>query len=821
MEKSGFNASNIERKLIKDGHHNEKLWRDAFEESILWLFEIEKPVLGNTDRIFESIKETNNGLVIEVSDGKYYIRYYSPEIVETTFIPNGQEFKDESHAVVLNSSSPVNDILEGTEEIIVHAGGISLVINKNPFQIAYSFKDRTILSEKKGYHKTDYGEAIQFNISQTEVLYGGGERALGMNRRGNKLQLYNKAHYGYEFRSPLMNFSMPIVMSSNQYMVHFDNAPVGYLDLDTSMDNTFSYETISGRKTYQVIVGDDWYDVIDNYTDLTGKQPLPPRWAFGNFSSRFGYHSEAETRRTIQKFKEEKIPVDAVILDIYWFGKDIQGHMGNLEFLRDSFPTPKKMIDDFKKQNVKTVLISEPFILTTSKRWQEAVDNKALALDSSGKPGVFDFYFGNSGIVDVYSESGRKWFWNIYKELAEMGVEGVWGDLGEPEAHPEFLIHETGTANEVHNTYGHDWAKLVFDGYRNDFPNQRPFILMRAGYSGSQRFGLIPWSGDVSRSWGGLYPQTEIALQMGMQGMGYFHSDLGGFAGPNLDDELYTRWLQYGVFQPIFRPHAQEIVPSEPIYREPKTKALAKQSVELRYKLLPYNYNLAFENSQTGVPFMRPLFFNEPGNSTLLTYSDSYMWGDAFLVSPIINPGESEKEVYLPSGSNWFNFITGDSYSGGQTIKVKTNEASIPVFVKSGSFVPMAKPMQNTSEYDFSKIELHYYSDPSVDESWATLYNDDGSTVDAFEKGLYDLLRIESCSSGKKKSFEFNNLPGSNTDPIVMEMVMVVRNMDKEPKVIRKNGKKVNFDYNKATSTLRIPLYWDSEQNMKLKIKTK
>src|SRR5690606_20856548 len=144
---------------------------------------------------------------------------------------------------------------------------------------------------------------------------------------------------------------------------------------------------------------------------------------------------------------------------------------------------------------------------------------------------------------------------------------GWWGDLGEPELHPSELRHATGSADELHNVYGHEWARTVYEGYRRDFMDQRPFILMRAGAAGSQRYGMIPWSGDVNRTWGGLRSQPEISLQMGIQGLAYMHSDLGGFAGDNLDDELYARWLQYGVFQPIYRPHAQEEVPSEPVFR--------------------------------------------------------------------------------------------------------------------------------------------------------------------------------------------------------------------------------------------------------------
>lgn len=328
-----------------------------------------------------------------------------------------------------------------------------------------------------------------------------------------------------------MNYTLPIVISSGQYMLHFDNAPIGFLDLDSKYNNTLTYETISGRKTYQVIAGGGWEELLSNYTSLTGRQPLPPRWAFGNFASRFGYHSEAETRNTIVKFREDKIPVDAVILDLFWFGKDIQGTLGNLEVYRDSFPNFEKMIADFDKIGVKTIPITEPFILTTSSKWKEAVEENVLATDSIGNPFTYDFYFGNTGLIDLFKPKGRQWFWEIYRRLAEMGVAGVWGDLGEPEVHPSNLYHAIGSADEVHNIYGHSWAQLVYEGYRSEYPNQRPFILMRSGAAGSQRFGLIPWSGDVNRSWGGLKGQTEISLQMGMQGLAYMHSDLGGFAG--------------------------------------------------------------------------------------------------------------------------------------------------------------------------------------------------------------------------------------------------------------------------------------------------
>ncbi len=318
---------------------------------------------------------------------------------------------------------------------------------------------------------------------------------------------------------------------------------------------------------------------------------------------------------------------------------------------------------------------------------------------------------------------------------------------------------------------------MIADGYRKDFPNQRPFILMPS-YSGSQRFGLIPWSGDVNRTWGGLQSQPEIALQMGMQGAGYMHSDLGGFAGANLDDELYTRWLQYGVFQPIFRPHAQEQVASEPVYRDEKTEALAKQAVQLRYRLLPYNYTLAFDNSRNGAPLMRPLFFEEPHNPKLSGVSDVYLWGSAFLAAPILTAGTTAKGVYFPAGSDWFDFYSGKKYRGGasETIAVVTDH--IPVFVRGGAFVPMAKAMQNTTEYSTKNIDLHYYHDGTVAVGSGKLYDDDGVTPGAAEKGEFEILHFASRFSGNRLTIALTSERGPNRSAESRTVALSIHHID-------------------------------------------
>ena len=315
---------------------------------------------------------------------------------------------------------------------------------------------------------------------------------------------------------------------------------------------------------------------------------------------------------------------------------------------------------------------------------------------------------------------------------------------------------------------------------------------------------MIPWSGDVSRSWGGLQSQMEIAMQMGMQGMAYMHSDLGGFAGDYFDNELYLRWLQYGVFNPIFRPHAQEDVASEVARKDIVTKAKAKKSVELRYQLMAYNYTLAFENSTTGKPLMRPLFFEEPTNETLLNEKESYLWGNDFLIKPITKPGVTNSDVYFPKSSNWYDFNTDKKYNAGTTQTVSVMEETIPTYVRGGSFIPMIKIIQNTTNYSLASFDLHYYYDESVSVSSGQLFNDDGSTPNTIETSNYEVMRFSSSTKNKITTIKLSSEIGKKYT--ATDKVVTLKLHNCKPKSVTINGKMSNFSTNK--NVLSIPITW-------------
>jgi len=764
----------------------------------------------NADRQFLGFKNVGGkGYEIATSDGRYLIKPYAPNIVETSFVPSAEEGMPQaaSHAVVLQAGQVPVQVQEDAARIVLATAGITVTVEKSPFRIGYSYKGKPLVAEKRGYGRGDKLESIEFAVDGGEALYGAGSRAVGMNRRGYRFPLYNKASYGFGNHAEQMGYGIPMALSSKRYAIHFDNPQAGYLDLDSRKDGTLRFEAIGGPKTYQVVAGDDWAQIMDGYTRLTGRQPLPPRWAFGNFASRFGYHTELETRAVVDKFIADGIPLDAVVLDLYWFGKTVKGTMGNLAWDRDNFPQPEKMMADFLQKGVRTVLITEPFILTTSKRWNEASQKGVLATGSDGKPLSYDFYFGNTGLVDVFKPEAQAWFWNIYKTLKSGGVAGWWGDLGEPEVHPAEARHAAGTADQVHNIYGHEWARLIHDGYARDYPEERPFILMRSGYSGSQRFGMIPWSGDVSRGWGGLQSQMEISLQMGMQGQAWMHSDLGGFAGPTLDDELYVRWLQYGVFQPLFRPHAQEEVAAEPVFREPKTRALAREAVRLRYAMLPYNYTIAFENSRSGMPMMRPMLFEEQDEEAAAAISSTYLWGPSLLVAPVVEPGATRKEVHFPDkGSVWFDFYTDEPHRGGITEVVKPVADHIPTYVRAGAFVPLAKVVQSTRDYSTRALDLHYWHDASVKASSGQLYDDDGKTPNAFDAGKYELVRFGSRLDADRLEIALRPETGASYRSTSHAFALKVHNVARKPRAVQVNGKAQVFRWDAGRRLLEVNL---------------
>jgi len=789
-------------------------------------------ISGNALAVVEQFSLQGNTLYINTDTNDFTLTALGNKSFQVTYVTdNSGKPYENLPSMALPEHVAANeltvDVSDTPNTITLTYDNASASIDKQSHAISYSLNGEVVTKERDGLSINSHGVSLSFALSDDEKLYGGGQRVLGMDRRGNAMPLYNKAHYGYTTSSNQMYFGLSAVMSSKHYSVLFDNTASGELDMGSSTPDELLFSAKGGRASYIMVLGESLSDTVKSTVAITGKQPLPPRWLLGNFASRFGYKSQDEVMNVVDVFNKQDIPVDAVVLDLYWFGKDIKGHMGNLSWDTATFPEPEKMISELREQDVKTVLITEPFILTTSKQWDSAVENNALAQNDQGTPYTFDFYFGNTGLVDVFSEAGQDWFWQYYEKLAAQGVAGWWGDLGEPEVHPDDIQHvwsEAGLGNqtvsgtEVHNGYGHQWAKTVYNNLTELQSDTRPFVLMRSGFLGSQRYGMVPWTGDVSRSWGGLKPQVELALQMSVFGLAYTHSDLGGFAGGDtFDAELYTRWLQFGTFSPVFRPHAQDNIAPEPVFHDDPVKSIAREFIQLRYDMLPYNYSLAFENALFGTPLMRPLamVFNE---NKWFESAKSYMWGDALLVSPVTQPNQQTWAVELPPGI-WFDFFSSAKYQGGKTVDYPLTQDNFPVWVKAGSFMPMSEGLSRTEHFDARELEMHYWHDHSVTSSSYTYYEDDGKSPNSVEKGLYTTLQLNaSVDESADLTLTLDSQGSYIGMPQQRNITYVVHGLTERPQKVLVDGAPAPATWSEKGKTLSLAFTCDYQQSVEIVI---
>ena len=789
-------------------------------------------ISGNALAVVEQFSLQGNTLYINTDTNDFTLTALGNKSFQVTYVTDnsGKPYENLPSMALpahVAANEPTVDVSDTPNTITLTYDNASASIDKQSHAISYSLNGEVVTKERDGLSINSHGVSLSFALSDDEKLYGGGQRVLGMDRRGNAMPLYNKAHYGYTTSSNQMYFGLSAVMSSKHYSVLFDNTASGELDMGSSTPDELLFSAKGGRASYIMVLGESLSDTVKSTVAITGKQPLPPRWLLGNFASRFGYKSQDEVMNVVDAFNKQDIPVDAVVLDLYWFGKDIKGHMGNLSWDTATFPEPEKMISELREQDVKTVLITEPFILTTSKQWDSAVENNALAQNDQGTPYTFDFYFGNTGLVDVFSEAGQDWFWQYYEKLAAQGVAGWWGDLGEPEVHPDDIQHawsEAGLGNqtvsgtEVHNGYGHQWAKTVYNNLTELQSDTRPFVLMRSGFLGSQRYGMVPWTGDVSRSWGGLKPQVELALQMSVFGLAYTHSDLGGFAGGDtFDAELYTRWLQFGTFSPVFRPHAQDNIAPEPVFHDDPVKSIAREFIQLRYDMLPYNYSLAFENALFGTPLMRPLamVFNE---NKWFESAKSYMWGDALFVSPVTQPNQQTWAVELPPGI-WFDFFSSAKYQGGKTVDYPLTQDNFPVWVKAGSFMPMSEGLSRTEHFDARELEMHYWHDHSVISSSYTYYEDDGKSPNSVEKGLYTTLQLNaSVDESADLTLTLDSQGSYIGMPQQRNITYVVHGLTERPQKVLVDGAPAPATWSEKGKTLSLAFTCDYQQSVEIVI---
>lgn len=756
--------------------------------------------------------------------GKWTFQLFGENIIKTTFQPDGYTNNEQVSDAVILKPSPGKKITLKEGEEMVEFGTMASVLFKNE-KYSYQFGDE--IKDVSAEYFSEHGyNGFRFQLQDEEKIFGGGERALPLDRRGYGFRLYNSPAFGYGEGADQLNFSIPFLISSQGYGLFFDNPSSGYFDIGKKNPNILEAGFSGGELTFYIINGKNVDEILRHYTDLVGRQPIPARWVFGNLMSRFGYRSEKQLTNTVAEMKADNFPIDAVILDLFWFGDSVRNTLGNLDWInKKSWPDPERMIKELKDQGINTILITEPYVVMGTKTYSES--KKYHAVDSANKPYTLtNFYFGFGGLLDLFRKSAQDWFWEKYKTQISKGIAGWWGDLGEPETHPDDIHHNLEdlgfkrlfSAPEVHNIYGHYWNKMLSEKYQQDYPNTRLFNLNRSGFAGSQRYSIFPWSGDVGRNWSGLRAQLPVMLGMSLSGIPYIHADAGGFAYGQKDPELYTRWLQFAAFTPIFRPHGTALedldtsipnIESEPVFYPEPYKSIVRRYIQLRYDLLPYNYTLAYQQAKEGKPLTRPMFFYDLSDSNLVKAGDQYLWGDNIMVAPVLQKGTTNRNLYLPKG-NWYKYFTNAKVKGGQWINDLVDIDNIPIYVKAGSFIPTRTNVRNTLGYQNDSLHVTYYPDSA--NSAYTMYDDDGNTNMSLETNKYELLNFEADVAERKFTLRVSSNGGLfQNRPAHRTIILKIPGLPREPASVKLNGQMIKVDarFDDERSRTLLRAVWD------------
>ncbi len=758
---------------------------------------------------------------VATDKGTVEITPFNNNIFKISLYPEGKKatFPRPLAQAVEPSSSDLK-ISQSPTDIEISSPTTIVRVNRKSGKVDFFTNKRHLLIEETGRTlENSANQTISFIAPKGQNYYGAGERGHSLRLNGDSLVMYNRATYGYTASDPRisqMNITMPWFASDAGYGVLMDD----YARASLQLSDTITYSTIGQKPlSYFFINGNgSLAGVTSEYTHLTGRMQMPPLWTLGYITSKYGYKSQDETLGVIDTLKTHDYPVDGIILDLYWYGTETD--MGRLEWNKDKFPNPRKMLADLSKQGVKTVLISQPYLnkIGALDNYNMLAAEGLLMKDSTGKVIDATTWVGDAGMFDVSNPATRQWMWNRYKTLTDDGVEAWWGDLGEPEVHPDAMVHFNGeSAPFYHNVYGNEWSRILHEGFKRDFPDRRIMMMMRGGTAGLQRYNVFPWTGDVSRSWGGLQAQVKLLLNSGLSGMAYMGSDVGGFVvDPDhpTDPELYVRWMQFGVFSPTLRTHAQD--KPEP-YHYPEVEALTRRLVKMRYEWLPYNYTLAYENVTQGLPLARPLNFrgDNPGEE-YSNLPDEYLWGDNILVAPVMHPGMNSRKVTFPAGK-WYNFNhpTQPLYQGGTTVTVDTPLEEVPLFVRAGSFIPQyLQPIENTSEYNPAILTIRYY--PEDKETSYTLFDDNRLSPASIEKKEYRLTEFKGKSSDKNIDISIKSEGEYPDAPQTQLLTFEIENISKEPKTVTIKGLPGISKLSRATSPKAIRQYgwsYDTESH--------
>ncbi|WP_414566748.1 MULTISPECIES: glycoside hydrolase family 31 protein [unclassified Anabaena] len=623
------------------------------------------------------------------------------------------------------------------------------------------------------------------NIAPDEHFYGFGERTGFLDKRSEVKTNWTVDALDYDALTNEMYQAIPFFMALRPevgYGVFCNSTFWSQFDIGVEQPDVWKMETHGGELDYYIIYGPEPAQILQTYTQLTGRMPLPPKWALGYHQCRWSYDSETVVRELAREFRQRRIPCDVIHLDIdYMHGYRV------FTWSPKRFSHPEKLIGDLAADGFKTVTIIDPGVKYEPEAnyhvFDQGIEHDCFVRKVDGV--LFHGYVWPDKAVfpDFLRDDVSQWWGDLHKSLTDMGVAGIWNDMNEPAIDNRpfgdggekiwFPLDAPQGKNtnhaEVHNLYGLMMAKSCYAGLKRHRASERSFVLTRSGYAGVQRWSAV-WMGDNHSLWEHLEISLPMLCNMGLSGVGFVGCDIGGFAG-NATPELFARWMQIGMLYPLMRGHsALSTARHEPWVFGDRVEKICQDYINLRYQLLPYIYNLFWEAATTGAPILRPLLYHFPSDRQTYTLYDQVFLGASLMAAPVYRPGVEHRAVYLPAGI-WYDWWTGERYQGPTHILAHAPLEKMPLYVRSGAIIPMQPVMQYVDELPVEHIRLKVWPGNGS----YTWFEDDGHSWE-YQEQNFSLRNITVLTENQQTTVEISSRQGLWTPPprqLIVELVGV------------------------------------------------
>ena len=716
-------------------------------------------------------KKYDDRIEFQLTNCRFNLYVVDDNILRFRFTSKDEFSKAPSYAVIYQGMFKNYSFEENKDYYEVSTSALIARISKSPCRISIYDKQMNLINQddKSFGVSFDCDEVRCFKtLFKDEIFYGLGEKTGPLNRTGNQYVMWNSDKPRYTNDTDPIYQSIPFfigirTLSDNSsqktaYGIFFDNTYKSYFNMGASNNRFYWFGAEKGEMNYYFIYGPEIKTVISSYTKLTGRMKLPPEWTLGYQQSKWSYYPESEVRTLANTFRNKEIPCDVIYLDIqYMNGFRV------FTWNKDRFPEPEKMLKDLSDEGFKVVCIVDPGVKADTTNYPPAKEGLEKDLFAKYPDGVV--YEGEvwpswAYFPDFTKKETREWWGEKNADLIKQGISGIWNDMNEPaawgQAIPDIVqFNDQGfhaDMKKIHNVYALEEARATFDGLKKEYPESRPFILTRAGFSGIQRYAAV-WTGDNMATEEHLKLACVMPQGMGISGITFCGTDVGGFFGTPTPN-LYTRWMQLGAFTPFFRQHS--IInqkDKEPWAFGEQVEAWVKNIITLRYELLPFFYTEFYTSSKTGLPVMRPMFLDFQ-NDEQCYYTDTqyqFMIGKNLLVAPVVSENENFKKLYLPEGK-WLDWWNSKVYEGNQWIIVEAPMDQIPLFIREGGIIPIEDNQNYVGEKNISQIEFKIFPDK---KSVYDLYSDDGISTN-YQKGEFSLTKLTVQKSGDGVNISIN-----------------------------------------------------------------